>query len=655
MIFRNTILLPLFVLAVQISPVCADGIRITGGTTKVIFAESQLSDLGILIDPLASASAEAEVSAESDLTFVATGSAFEDWASGALLHDAGIQITTPTGSHIASQLRITAGDKPLELVLRSDDGTILFRIESLHTGYDPVSGILHAVSGDLFLSGRLAEDAGYPEHQGLFAGGLFMVLETGVPAEPGGSGGGTGCIANFGPVVDLELTAMPILSQVAREAGVRVAMAPSADLMNVGQFDVRWYWAIAPSGFNGTNIGPHPFLVMHFYRETGGVFEQIGRSDVKHAWNTVNSGCPCPGGQVMYTGCGDRYGVGNNADPFYFGPRDELTAHLGTYPSLGSHFDSTPTNNVRDHGWSGLDHDDFEHRLVVQEPDLSTPGAAYHIEAWYIVAGDSNTFNNIAHRSVNPLLSGSAWTFPFADAGSAGGLALDAWVDPSSPPPGSMNRRIVTGEGNLQLAVKTWTNAPADFHYEYALMNMDFDRQIQSFAVPVATGVNVTGIEFGDVDDDASNDWSAVHADGHITWSAPSGGAETNACDWGTLFNFRFDADIAPATNAVTMSIHEIGAGDLLLAQSLAPDPAPRLSVPLIDFSANSSGTSSRWTSLSGAVYQLQSTDSLVPPPAWTNLGGAVTSDGAVIEFQSPGTAASQQFQRVEMDGNSFP
>ena len=648
--------MPIFVLAVGSSPAWADTIRIAGGTTRVVFAEQQLSDLGILIRPLASTGAEVQVSDSSDFRFDAPGGAFEDWASGTLLHDTGIQITTPAGSYEANQLRIAAGDKPLELVLRADDGKILFRVESLHTGYDPNSGILHAVSGDLLLSGRLAEDSGYPEHQGLFAGELFMVLETEAAAEAGGSGGGGQCSGTFGPSVDLELTAMPQLSQVAREAGVRVAMAPSADLMNVGQFDVRWYWAIAPSGFNGTNIGPHPFLIMHFYREHDGVFEQIGRSDVKHAWNTVNSGCPCSPGQVMYTGCGDRYGIGNNANQFYFGPRDELTAHLGAFQSLGSHFDGIPNDdNTRNHGWIAADHDRFEHRLVVQEPDLSLPDAVYHIEAWYVVALDSNAFNNIGYRSVNPQLSGSTWTFPFVDAGSASGLAIDAWVDPSSPAPGSMNRRIVTGEGNLQVAVRTWTNAPGEYHYEYALMNMDYDRQVESFAVPFAPGTTITGIEFGDVDDVATNDWTAALANGHVTWSAPGGGADTNACDWGTLFNFRFDADAAPATNAITMSIHEEGAGDLLLAQSLAPEPAPRLSVSLIDFSANSSRISSRWTSLSGAVYQLQSTGVLDPLPGWTNLGGAVTSDGAVIEFQLPGNTASQQFHRVEMDGTSFP
>ena len=94
------------------------------------------------------------------------------------------------------------------------------------------------------------------------------------------------------------------------------------------------------------------------------------------------------------------------------------------------------------------------------------------------------------------------------------------------------------------------------YHYEYAVYNHNANRSGGSFSIPHGPGVNITNIGFhapfshsGEPYDNTA--WtSAVGADrGHLLRPSPVNPAEnTNAIRWGTLYNFRFDANIAPVT-----------------------------------------------------------------------------------------------------------
>ena len=101
------------------------------------------------------------------------------------------------------------------------------------------------------------------------------------------------------------------------------------------------------------------------------------------------------------------------------------------------------------------------------------------------------------------------------------------------------------------------------WHYEYALYNVNLDRAIQSFSVPLGPGVNVSNIEFhappqhpGWAHDGTQGDagYSSTPWDvdpriaNFITWSTETFATNqnANAIRWGTLYNFRFDADQAP-------------------------------------------------------------------------------------------------------------
>ena len=201
--------------------------------------------------------------------------------------------------------------------------------------------------------------------------------------------------------VDVELTGLDKLSEVFHDSE-RVAMAPSAELGNVGTADIEWFQSIAPDSYGGqSTLGQHPYLIMHLYRLTDGVLQQIGRSDLKHAFFAANLDCACPADQVLYVGCLDLYSTSTNAWRSRLAPREELTSSTGDWTSLGSHFDGSPVNDYRDHD-EGDHPDPFEHRLTATTVDLLTPGASYFIEAWYLAKGDIDIFNSMAYRGVAP-------------------------------------------------------------------------------------------------------------------------------------------------------------------------------------------------------------------------------------------------------------
>ena len=71
-----------------------------------------------------------------------------------------------------------------------------------------------------------------------------------------------------------------------------------------------------------------------------------------------------------------------------------------------------------------------------------------------------------------------------------------------------------------------------------------------------------------------------------IIWSTPGADPSLGALDWGTLFNFGFDANAAPTDPTATLGVLEAGAPTLLTAASKGPGgtlvPVNRLDVTSI-------------------------------------------------------------------------
>jgi hypothetical protein len=123
------------------------------------------------------------------------------------------------------------------------------------------------------------------------------------------------------------------------------------------------------------------------------------------------------------------------------------------------------------------------------------------------------------------------------------------------------------------------------WHYEYALYNMNSDRSFSSFAVPSSPGLVVTNIGFRDVpyhsgDGFNSSPTTPVNFDG-TDWAQSSNGSvvswtmvpatplgNSNALRWGTMYNFRFDANSPPTTGSITLGLFKAVGGqpDFMLA-----------------------------------------------------------------------------------------
>ena len=113
-----------------------------------------------------------------------------------------------------------------------------------------------------------------------------------------------------------------------------------------------------------------------------------------------------------------------------------------------------------------------------------------------------------------------------------------------------MDGIAVLGHEATDLGGGTW-------HYEYALYNMNMDRAIWSFWVPVPPGVGISNVGFHaplnhppepHAESFSNLPWSVTLTGNGILWSTEtySTNPQANALRWGTLYNFRFDADAPP-------------------------------------------------------------------------------------------------------------
>lgn len=492
----------------------------------------------------------------SDLRFAVKNGGFRYLVSGELETDTGLAMSFGGDAIHSDRLYIRAIPNTLAFTVHAANGFPLFALRKGHAWLDPETAELSFRHMDIRVTGELAERLGHPRFADITIGEAHM--ETAARVPPGAlADKGSPCgILNTDGDTDVQLTGMNSTSEIAREPGVRVAMAPDASLKNVGTADVPWFRAINPDGGPSPPFGQHPFLAYNLFRIADGVIEQIGRSQVKHAFFTVNFGadCDCPGGQILHLGCQDVYGISSNGDRHYLAWRREVTASSGKWDSYGSHFDTYPNepmDDFRDH--SRGDHSDpFEHRMIVLEDDLLVEGASYFVEAWYIIKDDVNILNNLGYRQLDPELGGGAWSFTPFLTDFTNGPAIDAWVDPESGGNVTRNTYVVTADGHLKLAVRTINLGGGLHRYEYALMNLDYDRQVRAFEVPVAAGISVTNLSFGDIDSEQDNDWFAQRTSTAVVWTARS--PKSDSLDWGTLFNFGFTANVSPAEMLATLT-----------------------------------------------------------------------------------------------------
>ncbi len=326
---------------------------------------------------------------------------------------------------------------------------------------------------------------------------------------------------------------------------------------NIGTVNLSW--------IAGNN--QHPVIGGNLYRYRtvlgSGRFEQIGMSWLKHGFFALSNtlccvGCQATDGTTLGVNCSDPYTASRNGTQSGLGPRWQVNAHTGafTYP---------PANPA----WSGS----VARRLQYLSSDVDTTvGVRYFGEGQYVTPDDAaagNQNNNASYRELTVNVAGT--DFSLAGSTVREQPAIKAWqaVDATV----TLNNVQVSGDGLFIVGYKTTNLGGGQYHYEYAVYNMNADRNGGSFTIPLQPGVTLTNIGFHDVDyrntdGDAGTtnfsglDWTVTqNAGASITWACETQGVNpnANALRWGTTYNFRFDANTAPTSGLATLGLWKTG------------------------------------------------------------------------------------------------
>jgi hypothetical protein len=471
----------------------------------------------------------------------------------------------------------------------SNTGFTFFNIEGHQYDYNPAAQSLAITNGKLLISKELANAMGRPADAGAIVGTISIgavmqpiqidqllngeTKSMALPPMQHAVGPG---VPNLVPGPDVIVGDVEDVAQFDLPVGTQVGLAIGTDSCNNGDQPVDWF-ALPQTD--------HPLVPQNLYRMSGGAtnderFEQIGQSWMKHTFlaledfvcgNCNTSGCQT--GSHLCPGCSDPYVSGLNGDQGSIGSRAWVNPFTGSFPA-----------NANDH--SGHNHNGVSHRILVETSDLipgQNPGATYFGEAAYISPHEftwcqshpteCNMFNNFSYRQFS--VSGGPTNFSFPPVSSTVRMlpAIQAWagtgatVNPIEPDPGN--------DGMWFMGYKVTNPSAGVWHYEYALFNMNLDRAIQSFSVPLGTGVNASNITFhappqhpgwphdGTVGDAgySSTSWDVDQQTNSITWSTETFATNqnANAIRWGTLYNFRFDADQPPQTANATVGFFKTG------------------------------------------------------------------------------------------------
>jgi hypothetical protein len=317
--------------------------------------------------------------------------------------------------------------------------------------------------------------------------------------------------------------------------------------------------------------------------------------------------------------------------------------------------------------------------MLVDVNDLNTslnPGATYFAEAEYIVPHEGtwcqshpdqcNMYNNASYRPYT--VTGINQPFSFSAAGPTvrEQPAIMAWT-------GATVNQIEPDHGNdgiWFMGYKVTNPTTGVWHYEYALYNQNLDRALQSFSVPVGPGVNISNIGFhapiqhpGWANDGTFNNqgysstpWNVTQDASSITWSTETfaQNQNANAIRFGTLYNFRFDADQPPNPTAATVGYFKTGSPSAVVVQAAgdvplpSPTPTPTAS-PSPTPTATPTATATPTVSpCQIAIHQI--TGTIVP--GTVDIGNHGDDQVTTIALPFPFTLYDQTFNSVNLSSN---
>ena len=493
-------------------------------------------------------------------------------------------------------------------------GFTFFNIEGHQYDYDATGQLLSITGGRLLISKEFASALGRPADVSAAVGRISIgaamqaiEIDQLVNGEPKsvampplryGVGSETPTLV---PGPDVIVGDLPSMAQFGNDT-VNHLVGLGVGTTSCNNGDQPFNWFALPNT-------DHPVIPQNLYRMSGGAtnderFEQIGQSWMKHAFTALEgSVCGtcntsgCTQGTHLCPGCSDPYGASLNASQTGIGSRAWVNPFTGAFPSTAN-------------SHSGHSHVGTSHRVTVASSDLNpaqNSGATYFAEGQYVTPheyawcqshpGQCNMYNNASYRRFNVSGSGDNYTFSSSGTTVRMQAAIKAWqtlgsatVNQIEPDPGN--------DGLWFMGYKVTNPSTGVWHYEYALYNQNLDRSIQSFSVPLGPGVNISNIGFhaprqepGWANDGTFNNqgysstpWNVTQDASSITWNSETfaQNQNANAIRFGTLYNFRFDADQPPQNAFATVGYFKTGSPMTVAIQAPmgggTPTPTPTAS-----------------------------------------------------------------------------
>jgi len=320
-----------------------------------------------------------------------------------------------------------------------------------------------------------------------------------------------------------------------------------------------------------SNTNAHPVIGQNMFRLKDGRFEQIGQSWLKHGFTALSqtlcsSGCISTNGDYLGVNCSDPYSASLNGSQSRLGPRFEVNAFTGVYPY--------PATDLSQTG------DAIYKRLQVHSTDVEPSeniGASYYVEGQYVTADDAaagNQDNNSSWREV--IVAPGSINFASGSSTAREEPGIFAWA--ANDPSVEIVEARVPGEGLLYLGTKVTDLGGGMWRYEYALHNINSHRSVRSLRVPISVGVAVSNVGFHDVDYHSGEpwdgtDWESTVLASSVSWRTDTFGdnPNANALRWGTLYNFRFDADAPPDTVGLALGVFRTGSPSSFSVSAKAP------------------------------------------------------------------------------------
>lgn len=329
------------------------------------------------------------------------------------------------------------------------------------------------------------------------------------------------------------------------------------------------------------SIRPLVGMNMYMYSDNGSFsrMQQLGQGWAKWVGVPINGtnaacGASCQGGGsgTMGVNCADVYSSGFNGATGMCA-RSKINPTLGTFTgSRGGGTDETNINTRVQVGVHELDGQSAGSHIFFETVDF-LPDDAQYVRAGQTVA--VNAMNNATSVELN--LPNSTATPSMIGSAAIGVPAIARWAqldpdvtittvdhddtpNPSPSFPGTFIR------SRFYVASSATPMAGGLYRYEIAVFNLNSDRSCGSVTIPLPAAASMSGVSFsfppshsGEPFSNATWTWNRSGNALTIATDSFAINSNANAIRWGTMYNFGFTSNAAPASGSMTLGLFKPG------------------------------------------------------------------------------------------------